>query len=76
MESAIHENAIATEMVRRSLLRIVRQKPIPVVYENVRIETGFRADLIVGDKVIVEIESVELLAPVPPHAKAPSRKDV
>ena len=40
------------------------QQPIPVVYENVRIDTGFRADLIVEDTVIVEIKSVELLAPV------------
>jgi GxxExxY protein len=35
-----------------------------VVYEQVRIETGFRADLIVEDKVIVEIKSVESLLPV------------
>jgi GxxExxY protein len=42
----------------------VRQQPIPVVYEGIRIEAGFRADLVVEDKVIVEIKSVELLAPV------------
>jgi GxxExxY protein len=35
-----------------------------VVYENIRIDTGFRADLVVEDKVIVEIKSVELIAPV------------
>ena len=34
------------------------------LYEDVRIDTGFRADLVVEDKVIVEIKSVELLAPV------------
>ena len=45
-------------------LRTVRQQPIPVVYEQVRIDTGFRADLVVEDKVIVEIKSVEMLAPV------------
>jgi GxxExxY protein len=39
-------------------------KAIPVVYENVRIDAGFRADIIVEDKVIVEVKSVELLAPV------------
>jgi GxxExxY protein len=38
--------------------------PIPVVYDTIRIDTGFRADLIVEDKVIVEVKSVELLAPV------------
>ena len=37
---------------------------IPVVYDNVRIDAGFRADLIVEDKVIVEIKLVEVLAPV------------
>ena len=45
-------------------LRTTRQQPIPVVYENIRIDTGFRADLVVEDKVIVEVKSVELLAPV------------
>ena len=35
-----------------------------MVYENVRIDTGFRADLVVEEKVIVEIKSVESLAPV------------
>jgi len=42
----------------------VREQPIPVVYENIRIDTGFRADLVVEDKVIIEIKSVELIAPV------------
>jgi len=45
-------------------LRIVSQQPIPVVYGTIRIDIGFRADLIVEDKVIVEIKSVESLAPV------------
>ena len=35
-----------------------------MVYENIRIDTGFRADLVVEDKVIVEIKSVDLIAPV------------
>jgi GxxExxY protein len=35
-----------------------------LVYENVRIDAGFRADMIVEDKVIVEVKSVELLAAV------------
>jgi GxxExxY protein len=43
---------------------VVRQQPVPVVYDNIRIEAGFRADLIVEDKVIVEVKSVESLAPV------------
>jgi len=59
----VYDTVLAYELDRRGL-RTVRQQPIPVVYENVRIDTGFRADLIVEDKVIVEVKSVEVLAPV------------
>ena len=40
------------------------QQAIPVVYGTIWIDIGFRADLIVEDRVIVEIKSVEALAPV------------
>ena len=59
----VYDTVLAYELNCRDL-RTVRQQPIPVVYENVRIDMGFRADLVVEDKVIVEIKSVELLAPV------------
>jgi GxxExxY protein len=60
---SVYEAVLAYELDRRGL-HIVRQQPIPVVYDSIRIDTGFRADLIVEDKVIVEVKSVELLAPV------------
>ena len=60
---SVYDTVLAYELGRRGLCT-VRQQPIPVVYEEVRIDTGFRADLVVEDKVIVEIKSVELLAPV------------
>ena len=60
---SVYDTVLAYELGRRGL-RTVRQQPIPVAYEEVRIDTGFRADLVVEDKVIVEIKSVELLAPV------------
>jgi GxxExxY protein len=60
---SVYQTVLAYELGRRGL-RTVSQQPIPVVYENVRIPTGFRADLVVEDKVIVEIKSVEALAPV------------
>src|SRR6266545_1812976 len=41
-----------------------RQQAVPIVYQGTRIEMGFRADLIVEDLVIVEIKSVEAIAPV------------
>jgi GxxExxY protein len=41
-----------------------RQHPIPVIHEEVKMEVGFRADMIIDNKVIVELKSVEILAPV------------
>lgn len=43
------------------------QQPIPVVYDEVKLELGFRADIIVDRKVVIEVKSVEVVAPV--HAK-------
>ena len=60
---SVYDMVLAHELQRRGL-QTTSQQPIPVVYEGVRIELGFRADLIVNDKVIVEIKSVETLAPV------------
>jgi len=60
---SVYDSVLAYELGRRGL-RTVRQQAIPVIYESVRIDAGFRADLIVEDKVIVEVKSVELLAPV------------
>jgi GxxExxY protein len=54
---------LAHELEKQGI-RVLRQQALPVVYETVRMEIGFRADLIVGGKVIVEIKSIEALAPV------------
>ena len=60
---SVYNAVLALELGRRGL-RTSQQQSIPVVYENFRIDTGFRADLVVEDKVIVAIKSVELIAPV------------
>ena len=60
---SVYEVVLAYELEQRGL-QVVRQQAIPVVYHDTRIEMGFRADLIVEDKVIVEIKSVEAIAPV------------
>ena len=46
---------------------VEREKPIPVIYEGIHFELGFRADLLINGCFIVELKSVEKLAPV--HAK-------
>ena len=62
LESA-YEAVLAFELENRGL-RVVRQQAVSIVYQGTRIEMGFRADLIVADLVIVEIKSVEAVAPV------------
>lgn len=60
---SVYEAALAYELEKRGL-RLSRQQAIPVVYEAVRIQTGFHADLVVEDAVIVEIKAVEIVAAV------------
>ncbi len=42
----------------------VRQYPVPLIHESIKMEAGFRADLIVESKVIIEFKSIEALAEV------------
>jgi GxxExxY protein len=65
---SVYEAALACELGKRGL-RTARQQVVPVTYETIRLEMGFRADLIVEDKVIVEIKSVDEVLPV--HRKQP-----
>jgi GxxExxY protein len=60
---SVYEATLAYELGKRGI-EVVRQQPIPVIYESIRMEMGFRADLIVGGAVIVELKSVEIVAPV------------
>jgi len=43
---------------------VEKERPLPVVYETIRMEIGYRADLLVGNKVIVELKSVDALTDV------------
>ena len=60
---SVYQAALAYELEKRGM-RVVRQQAIPVVYEAVRIDTGFYADLVVDKQLIVEIKAVETVAPV------------
>lgn len=60
---SVYETLLAYEL-EKSGLRVQRQFPIPLVYDDLKLPDGFRADLLVEGSVIVEIKSVELLAPV------------
>lgn len=60
---SVYQATLRYELQKRGL-NVVQQVGLPVHYEDVRLEIGFRVDLIVNDKVVIEIKSVEALAPV------------
>jgi len=62
LESA-YEACLAFELTKRGL-RVEQQKPLPIVYDEVRIDCGYRLDLVVEGQVIVELKSVEKLLPI------------
>ena len=60
---SVYEEVLVHELSKRNL-NIRRQEGIPVKYDTIKLDLGFRADIIVEDKVIIEIKSVESLARV------------
>ena len=63
---SVYEEVLSYEIIKRGL-NVERQKGIPVVYDSIKMELGFRADLILENKVIIELKSIEAIAPV--HSK-------
>jgi GxxExxY protein len=62
LESA-YEACIVYDLVKTGL-NIEQQKPLPIMYRNVKLECGYRIDILVENSVIVEIKSVETLLPI------------
>ena len=59
----VYERIMEAELMKRGL-KVEHQKPIPIVYHDVHLRAGFRCDLLIEDKVIVEVKSIEALHPV------------
>jgi GxxExxY protein len=59
----VYEELLCYELEKKGL-GFARQQGIPVVYEGFEVKLGFRADIIVEDKVIVEVKSIEKIARV------------
>lgn len=59
----VYEVVLAHGLKRRGL-KIERQVPVSIVFEGLAFDEGFRADVIVEDKVIVELKSIEKILPV------------
>lgn len=62
LESA-YEECLFYE-IKQTGLQVEKQKPLPLIYENIKLDAGYRVDLIVENKVIVEIKSVDALADI------------
>jgi len=60
---SVYETVLAAVLQKRGL-RVERQVPVPIRFEDLAFDEGFRADLIVEGKVILELKSVEETAPV------------
>ena len=62
----VYEVILARELSDRGL-RVQRQVPVPIVFKGLRFDEGFRADLIIENKVLLELKSIERI--VPAHKK-------
>ncbi len=60
---SVYETCLAHELTRAGV-PMSRQVPIPLLYKGVRLETGFRADLVVDGCVLVEVKAAERLLPI------------
>jgi GxxExxY protein len=62
LESA-YEACLAYELQQLGM-KVERQKPLPVLYKEVKLDCGYRMDLVVEDEIVVEIKAVEKLVPI------------
>jgi len=60
---SVYLSALEFELVKQGLM-VRKEVPLPVIYKDVKLELGYRLDLLVEDKVIIEVKSVENLAEV------------
>jgi GxxExxY protein len=57
---SVYENCLFYELIQTGF-KVEKQKPLPVVYKDVKLEAGYRLDLLVEDVVVIEIKSVDFI---------------
>lgn len=62
LESA-YEECLCYELENRGF-SIQRQKPVPIVYKDIKLECGYRIDVLVDDTLVLELKSIDAIAPV------------
>ena len=60
---AAYQSCLAFELKQLGL-KVDEQKPLPVVYKQVKLDCGYRLDMVVEDEIIVEIKAIEKLLPI------------
>lgn len=49
-------------LLKKEGLKVIKEKPLPLVFEEVRLDTAYRLDLLIEDKVVIELKSVEYIS--------------
>ena len=60
---SVYKECLYYRLIKKEL-NVIKEKAIPLIFEEIRMECGYRADLIIDNKVIVEIKSVEILGDI------------
>ncbi len=60
---SVYENALAYDLKQKGLI-VEQQVPMPLVYKEIKFDVGYRMDLLLEKKVVVELKAIEVLAPV------------
>ena len=59
----VYREALCYELASRNLA-VEKEKPIPAIYKTIRLDCGYRADIVVCGRVIIEVKAISAIAPV------------
>jgi GxxExxY protein len=62
LESA-YVHCLSYRLIKRGL-HVIKEVPVPLIFEEVKLECGYRADLLIEGKVIIEVKSIEAIGPI------------
>jgi GxxExxY protein len=60
---SVYEECLACELAERRI-PFERQKPVPVVYRNLKLDAGYRLDFLIAGRIVLEIKAIEAVAPI------------
>jgi GxxExxY protein len=58
-----YEECLMYELLKKGM-KVERQKPLPIIYKEIKLDYGYRLDLVVENKVIIELKSIDGFAPI------------